>query len=98
MQTPPRGGVADGEGLDRTAWSGNPLDTLPRRRPQAPARHPRRPETAQARLEAQSERLTWDAYLRALHLQEDEPGPVTTIIRNATFKVWKRTFLAWAST
>ena len=39
----------------------------------------------------------WLAYVRALALQEAEPGPVTTIVRNATFKVWERTFLALAS-
>ena len=97
MRTPPtRGGAADD--IDEDAWTGTPLDTLPRRRLQAPARQPRRPEAAQARLHAQTERLFWAAYRRALRLQEVEPGPVTTVIRNATFAVWKRTFLEWAST
>ncbi len=63
--------------------------TPPRQADLAPA-----PATATARLREHAERLAWGAYLRALRLQEDEPGPVTFIIRNATFKVWERTFLA----
>ena len=95
MRTPPGwGGAAEGEGLDEAAWLGSSIDTLLRRRPQAPPRQPRRPEAAQARLHTQTERLAWRAYLRAVRLQEDEPGPVTLIIRNATFKVWERIFLA----
>ena len=35
----------------------------------------------------------WSAYCRALHLQEDEPGPVTLIIRNLVFEAWQRQFL-----
>ena len=58
------------------------------------ARREDRSTAARDRLRAQSERLAWAAYLRTLALQEAEPGPVTLIIRHATFKVWERTFLA----
>ena len=93
MRTPPtRGRAADG--IDEDAWTGTPLDTLPRRRPQAPARRPCRPEAAQARLHTQTEHLVWGAYLRALRLQRAEPGPETAIIRGAVFKVWEQAFLA----
>ena len=49
-------------------------------------------EAAQARLREQSERRIWDAYIRAVHLQWAEPGPTSTIIRDAIFKVWERAF------
>ncbi len=52
------------------------------------------PATATARLREQSEHLAWLAYVRTLALQEAEPGRVTTIIRNATYDVWKRVYLA----
>ncbi len=48
---PPRGAAADG--IDEDAWTGTPLDTLPRHCPQAP-RQPRRPETAQASMRTSS--------------------------------------------
>ena len=57
----------------------------------------RRPEAARARLRAQSERLAWSAYLRAVRLQWDEPGPETLIIRRAVLTVWEQTFLGQAS-
>ena len=63
-----------------------------------PARQCRCPETtAPARLQAQSERLAWLAYMRAVHLQWAEPGPTSDIIRHAVFKVWEQTFLGQAS-
>ena len=97
MRAPPTwGGAADdGEGLDETtAWTGSSLDSPPRRRPQAPRRRPAAP---QARLGAQTERLAWRAYLRALRLQQDEPGLTTTVIRSSVYTAWARAFLAWAS-
>ncbi len=62
------------------------------------ARQCRPPEAAQARLHAHVERATWLAYLRTLALQQAEPGPITTIIRNSVYTAWARAFLAWAST
>ena len=53
--------------------------------------------TAASRHQAQRERLAWNAYRRALRLQEDEPGLEAAIIRNATFAVWERAFLAGAA-
>ncbi len=52
------------------------------------------PIPASHKLQEHAQRLAWRAYLRTLALQEAEPSPETTIIRNATFKVWERTFLA----
>ena len=49
-------------------------------------------DTALAQLQRQTEHLTWDAYIRAVHLQWAEPGPTPTIIRDTTFKVWERAF------
>ena len=55
-------------------------------------------EAAQARLRERSERLMWCAYCRAIALQWAEPSAETAVICRAVFMVWKRTFLALAST
>ncbi len=95
MRTPPtRGGAADDD-IDWTVWTDSSLDSPGRSRPQAP-RQSRRPAAARARLHAQTERLAWSAYLRAMRLQEDEPGPETLIIRNAAYSIWQQAFYAVA--
>ena len=50
-------------------------------------------DTALAQLQRQTERLAWGTYLRALRLQEDEPGATSDLIRHITFKFWERAFL-----
>ena len=97
MRTPPRGGGAAVYDDDGNASDRHPSLRPDCCRPQAPRQTGRPEAAAQARLHAQTERLAWGAYLRALRLQEDEPGPVTLIIRNAIFQVWKQTFLGQAS-
>ncbi len=62
-----------------------------------PTKPGKQQSAARVGLNEHYERLAWVAYLRAVHLQWDEPGPVSDIIRRAVFKVWKRTFLARAS-
>ena len=54
--------------------------------------------TAANRLQEHAERLAWLAYVRTLALQEAEPGPSTSIIRNSVYTVWARAFLALTST